>query len=69
MKSARRTWDFVRERPALFAILGSGAVAGASIAAFFELGPNGLGLPGRILGGALAGTCFAAFGAGYRLLD
>ncbi|MBW2242786.1 MAG: hypothetical protein JRH01_12450 [Deltaproteobacteria bacterium] len=69
MRSARETWDFVRERPALFAILGSGGIAGAALAVFFELGPTDLGLMGRILGGALAGTCFAGFGAGYRLLD
>ncbi len=64
-----RLWFFVKERPYATAIVVVFTVAGAVLATWFQVGSADMSPVSRVLGGAIAGACFALFPLGTRLLD
>ncbi len=58
---------FCKERPLLVAYVLVGAIAGAGLTLWFDLGPSHPA--GKIIGGAVAGGCFALFPMGERLFE
>jgi len=58
-----------RRHPLAVVVFVAGAAAGASLCVALEIGPAGMPVWKRALGGALAGAWFGMFPLGFRLFD
>jgi hypothetical protein len=67
--SLRRAAAWCRRNPIVVVVFVGGAAAGAGLTVGLEIGPAGMPVWKRALGGALAGAWFGMFPLGFRLFE